>query len=245
MALRNLGIALIIISIAIFWRMHNVEVSMNSKAQAEQPEQEPQSRRSKQTISPHAYPEAVSEHVNSLSETTAEPALTQFTNQIPAMGKCLGLNPELTGSTDLKTESLIDTIRTELGDPIARTEDWSNTELKLSSGEHRGIRIDTNFGDELVGRKLKYFNMNSDGSTSPIEIDKELTDDPTETLIASLEKSGEIVNRLSSTRIYFQNGEEFIVTEKNGILTDIEVNRNAKTFKCSNLTMAGSQCQCL
>ncbi|HRO66322.1 MAG TPA: hypothetical protein PL182_02020, partial [Pseudobdellovibrionaceae bacterium] len=67
---------------------------------------------------------------------------------------------------------------------------------------------------------------------------------PSETFKATLESDGEVIEREKSQRIYYETGEEIVVTEKNGQIVEIDMNRQGKNFSCRPFDPAEGTCGC-
>lgn len=171
----------------------------------------------------------------------------QFLEALKGLGTCLDVkNVVDSDQSDAKLDNLINSVRNEIGDPVIRSQDWSNTHITLPSGEQRRIRIEMEYDSEdRIVKRLKYYSVDKENLPVPIPLNNEMTLDPQETFIASLEKDGQVTLREKGERIYFQNGEELIFTEKNDQLSDIEMNRSGKTYKCTGLETGKSSCNCL
>lgn len=161
-------------------------------------------------------------------------------------GTCLELKTGGGDAAEPTLENWMAVMRGEIGEPVIQTEDWSVIHLDVG-GEKRRIRIEMDYGsDERVVRRLKYFKVDAAGNPGEqIALTKEQSEDPTETFIASLEKDGQTTAMEKMQRIYFQNGEEIVVTEKNNRVADIEMNRNGRSFRCQKMDSIESFCKCL
>jgi hypothetical protein len=142
---------------------------------------------------------------NTVSESTAEPTLT----------------------------SILDSVQSDLGEPVIRSEDWNTTEIKMPDGGSRLIRIETVYEDDDIIKKLKYY-----------QVTNQQTVNPSETFLASLEKEGEVASRERSERVFFQNGEEIMYIEKNGKIVSSEIIKAGKSLKCGDYGQKTFRCQC-
>lgn len=174
-----------------------------------------------------------------------ELAAAAFGSALQAMTSCLKLPAAGGGSADPTLDNWVNAVRSELGEPVIQTEDWNNIEIRTAAGETRIIRVEMDYsGEERIVRRLSYTKFGPQGKSEEIPLDTQQTEDPSETFIASLEGDGQVVAREKSQRIYFGTGEEIVVTEKNGRVTEIEMSRNGRNFKCTGAdTSARCQCQ--
>ncbi len=170
-----------------------------------------------------------------------------FAQNLQAMGTCLETQNSVPGDElEPSLRTLIDSVRGEWGESVITTEDWMQIEMETPEGEKRQIRVEMDFDSETqVQRKLKYTAIDQAGQTRPIEVAEDQAVEPSESLIASLESGNKILMREKFERVYFQNGEEIVARQANGFLTDIEINRGNKSFKCSQVSQQSSTCQCL
>ncbi|HWU42086.1 MAG TPA: hypothetical protein VN132_01570, partial [Bdellovibrio sp.] len=100
-------------------------------------------------------------------------------------------------------------------------------------------------GGAETNRVLKYSTINANGSQTEIPISKEQSQNPTDTLIASLEGDGQITSKSMARKIYFQNGDDMSVVERNGHIYSFELAHDQKLFKCSGVDAASSiNCSC-
>lgn len=170
-----------------------------------------------------------------------------FTQALRDVGTCLGMKTAVADGSEPTLDTWMVGVRGETGEPVIQTEDWSTTHLDMANGEKRAIKIEMDYGaDERVVRRLKYFKLDAAGNPGEaIPLSREQTEDPTDTFIASLEGDGQVSGSEKLQRIYFQNGEEIIVTEKNGHVSEIEMNRNGKSFRCQKMDAAEGVCRCI
>lgn len=175
--------------------------------------------------------------------TSVGPQLTPQ-NVWQEMDLCLEL-----GVTPIDSQGAVDSwiagLRSTLGEPVLQTEDWSEVELQTSSGERRRLHVGMDYsGDDRIVRRLTYDKILSDGSREAIPVQPEQAIDPSDTILATLESDGQVVNRQRFQRIYFENGEEILVREQNGQVADLELNRGGRQFKCTGIGAQG-RCDCV
>jgi len=168
-----------------------------------------------------------------------------FSQNIKPLAVCLSLNnPNLPERVEPTYENLAAAIKPDVGDPILRSEDWVSWNIRAGSEERR-IRIETDYSDsEQSTRHLMYFKLDPQGQPTMIPLPSEQTKDPTETFIASLQKDGEVYEEEKGQRAYFENGQELVITEKNGKIDDLEFSNGAKTFRCAGILTNSPSCKC-
>lgn len=180
-------------------------------------------------------------------QAPSEEAIRQrYTQSLREMTACLGLQPIGGEPADPNVESWVNSMRGELGEPVLQTEDSSSVDIQTSSGERRRILIEMDYsGEERIVRRVKYFKLNGDQPGEAIPLAQEQAEDPSETFLASLEGDGQVTGREKNERVYFASGEEIVVTEQNGRVSNIEVNRNGRSFRCRPTDVNAPKCECV
>lgn len=147
---------------------------------------------------------------------------------------------------DMNFETLNTIIAPDLGDIVTTTEDWSATDIKTNSGEIRRIFLRTNPSNDTEQTKtLNYYSIQPNGSQKEISLSKEQRTNPTDTLLASLEGDGQLVSKSVARKVYYQNGDDLSVVERNGRVYSFELAHDGKTFKCSGVDAAKTlNCNC-
>jgi hypothetical protein len=170
-----------------------------------------------------------------------------FAQKLIELGTCLETQNNVPGiELEPTLQVLIDSVRGEWGEAVISTEDWMQVEMETPDGDKKRLRVEMDFdSDTQVQRKLKFMNVGQDGVTVPISIPEDQAIEPSESLIASLETGNKILSKEKFERIYFQNGEEIVAKQKNGFITELEVNKGPKSFKCIKLNEDTADCQCL
>ena len=173
--------------------------------------------------------------------------MKNFAQQLRLLGTCLDTPNNVPGDElEPSLRTLIDSIRGEWGEAVISTEDWMQVEMQTPDGEKRRMRVEMDFDNEsVVQRKLKLMAVDASGATTPISVPEEQAVEPSETTIASIESGNQILNREKYERHYFQNGEEIVARQANGMIVDMEVNRGARSFKCTKMNEEAGTCQCL
>lgn len=168
-----------------------------------------------------------------------------FGQSLKQMAACVGLNNSVSGDRlDPSFENLLASVKSDLGDPILRSEDWVTWNMRAGNEERR-IRIETDYSDsDQTSRHLLYFKVDKDGQPTLIPLPNEQTKDPTEAFIASLQKDGEVYEEEKGERAYFESGQEMVLTEKNGKIDDLEFSNGSKTFRCAGILSSSPTCKC-
>lgn len=173
-------------------------------------------------------------------------AARKFGRAISEASACLGVPMILPdGPVPPTLTEWLAAARNELGDPVVTTEDWSVTTIQTPSGEKRHIRFEIDYSDPgNIVQKLSYYLDRGDGTAQVIPLDPQQAVNPSETFKATLESDGEVLEREKSQRIYFETGEEIVVTEKNAQIVEIDMNRQGKSFSCRPFDPGEGACGC-
>lgn len=168
----------------------------------------------------------------------------KFTQALHDMGTCLGVKALPPGNgLEPTLDNWMETIKGDLGEAVLQTEDWSTVDLTTSSGERRRIRVEMDYsGADRIVRRVRYSRMSGEAQ-EPIPLTTEQSEDPNETFLASLESDGQVSAREKAQRIYFGDGAEVVVTEKNGHIADITMNRSGRSFHCAPSEPEACKCQ--
>lgn len=168
-----------------------------------------------------------------------------FGERLKEIGECLEIGNTLDLSAQPNIADLQTSLRSSLGDLQSTSLEWKNVHLTMPSGERRRVRIEIDIDDsQTLNRHLQYYTLNGDGLTIPIPLTPEQEHNPTDTFIAGLESDGEISLREDAHRGYYSQGVELYYVEKNGALSEIEMNYQGKSVRCQNLENQQNNCQC-
>jgi hypothetical protein len=168
-----------------------------------------------------------------------------FNTQIADMAKCTNLEMgRIDKSAEINFETFNQAISQDLGDVVAQEEDWSTTDIRTPTGEIRRILIQTPPPGEGDGeRKLKYMSLSPDGKTKDIPVSQDQSDNPSDTLLASLESDGQIVGTSKANRIFYENGDDLYLSIRNGKVYSFTLNHEGKVFRCKGMD-SGSTVKC-
>lgn len=192
---------------------------------------------------PSAEVTAINDSKPLTSESQESHLKENFIGFLNMVNKCLDIKNSIDESiTEPNVENILSSVQNELGEPVIRSEDWTSTEIELSNGQKKMIKVETSYENDDLVRSLKYFQMTNQGLI-PIELSKDQTTDPSPTLLASLEGEGRITKKEKSERIFFQNGEEILYTEMNSKVDFIEMTKGGKTLRCKDLNKSPCVCQ--
>lgn len=180
----------------------------------------------------------------SLLETNEVIARENMGSMLRQLAECTEIkNSPPTSTPDATLASVIDSVQSELGEPVIRSEDWNSMEINMPDNTKRLVRIETVYENDDIVKKLKYYQV-TPSQLIPIELSSEQAVNPSESFLASIEKEGAVVAREKSERVFFQNGEEISYTEKNGQIQNSEIIRAGKSLKCTEYGTRAFRCQC-
>lgn len=178
------------------------------------------------------------------SESNEALARSNMTFMLNKLSECTEIkNSASDANAEPTLQTVLDSVQSDLGEPVIRSEDWNSTEVLLNDGSRRIIRMETVYEDDDIVKKLKYYQVGEQGLT-PLELTREQSINPNDSFLASLEKEGEVINREKSERVFFQNGEEVMFVEKNGKILNSEIIRAGKSLKCGEFGQQSFRCQC-
>jgi hypothetical protein len=142
-------------------------------------------------------------------------------------------------------ENIAGAIKSDVGEPILRSEDWTVWNLRASGGEERRIRIETDYSDsDQTSRHLLYFKLDPQGNPTLIPLPADSTKNPSDAFVASLQKDGDVYEEEKGERAYFDGGQEMVVTQRNGHIDDLEFANGSKTFRCAGVLTGAPSCKC-
>lgn len=168
-----------------------------------------------------------------------------FGQSMRQMAVCLGIRS--LGSVEKMEptfDNLVAAVKPEIGNPILRSQDWVTWNLRVGSEERR-IRVETDYSDsEETSTHLLYFKLDAQAQPTLIPLPAEQTRNPSDTFIASLQKDGDMYLEEKGERAYFENGQEMVLTERNGKIDDLEFANGTKTFRCAGILTSAAACKC-
>jgi hypothetical protein len=137
-------------------------------------------------------------------------------------------------------------LQSKLGETVFNSEEWRNTDLVLANGEKRRIRVEYDMGEnEEYVKKLKYSVIDTDNQVIPLAISPEHSENPTESFIETLEKEGEVTVSERAHRMYFKDGSELYTVERNDVVKDLDISKEGKLFRCTQMDTPRFNCECL
>lgn len=242
----GLGLVVALVSGVLWLRSERTQAQEQEAALAEGLEEEsgPDARLDEDlamAVSPSPTPERAAKY----EPVDLAKASEFFGQSLRQMSICLGIR-SLSDVVKMEPtfDNLVSTIKPELGDPILRSQDWVTWNLKVGNEERR-IRVETDYSDsEETSTHLLYFKLDAQAQPTLIPLPAEQTRNPSDTFIASLQKDGETYLEEKGERAYFENGQEMVLTERNGKIDDLEFANGTKTFRCAGILTSAAACKC-
>lgn len=189
------------------------------------------------------------EELNSIAkdEMNLDQKTEVFQAKLDELRICLELEKASSESLKPNFDNLYQFIMNDFGNSFSQLEEWSNTHMTLANGDERRIRIEIEAtSEEKAGKKLSYFSLDSEKLPLRMEIDPELAKEPADIILQKLTSEGKVTFKENASRAYFASGNQIYYTEKNGILSDLEIqNSTGRIFKCYDMTSAENHCRCL
>ncbi|MEN0060477.1 MAG: hypothetical protein AAGB31_16675, partial [Bdellovibrio sp.] len=162
------------------------------------------------------------------------------------MDACLGIQTDplqVEDEEEVGFFTLNQAFQNEFGHVLSRQEPWQAVDIQTPEGEIRRIVVEDSAGGESL-RKLTHYKVNANGEEEPLPLSEEQSQNPSASLVASLESEGEVVQRSKVLHIFYRD-TQIVLDEVDGKIRTLEVNRNGNSFKCQNFSNpANSHCTC-
>ena len=187
---------------------------------------------------------------NSLNEEGPLPSAAvsssiNFSPRLREIGQCLEIHNSLNDSAKPTFAELQSSLASSLGEVIETSLDWKNVHISLPNGEKRRLRIEVEAdGEDAVHRQLQYYAVDAENLPVLINLPLEQTENPSDTFIASLENEGQITLQEEARRGAYLQGAELYYVERNGELSEIEMNYRGKSVRCQDLNLERANCTC-
>lgn len=170
-----------------------------------------------------------------------------YQQSLKQMAECLNIKIEdLDPQAEINFDYFNSVISADLGDIVAQIEEWSAVDIRTNSGDIRRIYIESSrSGEPDPERVLKYYSISPGGEHTELPLAKDQMSSPLDSLLASLEKDGDVIGRSVSRRIFYQNGDDLLLVERNGKIYSFQLPHEGKTFSCTAADSSSTMtCQC-
>jgi hypothetical protein len=184
---------------------------------------------------------------NPENQPISEAVQKRFAVHMVNLEKCLRLSSASATLPVLQptSDQLMAQLRGSLGEPVVQLEDWTQFDVIDKVGVKKRIRVDYDYPDGATpNRRLSSYTLNSYGSYEIDNLTNDQSDNPNEAYVESLKEGQRLTQEEKSSRFYFSQGEELIVSLKNGRLTSMSVTRGEYAYNCNNLSEETSVCTC-
>lgn len=141
-------------------------------------------------------------------------------------------------------DSIISLYQSELGAAKGPSDRWMNWHLRNRDGKEKRLRLEVKEDDNgHTLRELHYFSVDRSGQPTSIELEDDRRDNPSDEVINSMLREGEVFYKDRSSYVTFSSGERIEFVEKNGELSEIEFIKGESFFRCGDLE-SRENCQC-
>ena len=148
-------------------------------------------------------------------------------------------------SSPQSLETLLKTIQPDWGPVVHQSDRWMNWQLRTPEGKERRLRLEIiELEDSKVSRELHYYSVDRDGQPMPIDIGDSKSMNPNDEIINQMLKDGEVTEKERAAYVEFGSGERVEYLEDNGDLSEIEVIKAGRSYRCNTLK-ARESCQCI
>lgn len=183
-----------------------------------------------------------------LPTATEDPNLfKKYQATFKEMATCLNMDMgEFSSNQQMNYENFHKVISPDLGDVVTTSMEWTSTDIQTASGEVRRIYVE--YGPDIDGppkRTLKYYSISKNGAQKEIPLSNDQTYNPTDTFIAGLEADGKTVGMSMARKMFYQNGDDLLLVERNGKILSFELPHDGATFTCNNFDNSNKMsCRC-
>lgn len=205
----------------------DIVVEMPTPATAPVAEASPQSGSS-------SDPSAFVGNDQSNKDAPATPA--QWNQALKQMSQCLTLQEtSVSENAEVSGDTFKSSMPSDFGEVIFQEDDWNAKDLRLPTGEKRRLLVQSFPSSSGISRRtLRYMSVDETGVQKDIQLETDQQNNPSDTLIASLESDGEIVSNTTAKKAFYQNGAEVVMVEGDGHLRSFEVTLDGRSFRCSD-----------
>lgn len=169
-----------------------------------------------------------------------------FLETLKLMSDCLELKTELPMQVDsVSLDVLLKLYQIELGQPLV-SDRWISWHMHSKEGQERRLKLEVIENDEgRMVRELHLFAVDKDNVPIPLDIGQEKVKNPTDEVLSQMLKDGDVFFKEKAGSGIFPNGDRLEFIERNSILSEFELLKNDKTFRCSSLKVPKETCQCV
>lgn len=182
------------------------------------------------------------------AEQPSNPIVAEnFKNQLARVLECVSPDKKstLVNGIEPNFQNLVEFFNESYGQYVVSLEDWVQSDVKLADGTLRRVRVDTtNLDQGSPERRISVFGLDQTGNPKLEKLDPEKSLNPTDEYVNEFFKQATPTLIEKSQRVYFPNGEELILIERNGRVESVTFTVDGKTSSCTGLDQETSNCQC-
>lgn len=189
---------------------------------------------------------ALQDNKNFIPTEMEDPKIFSMWNEnLKTMAICLNMKTKaLTKDQDVSFENINQAINEDLGEVVAQYEDWTATDIRTPTGEVRRIHLKYNNEVEPPTRKLTYYTYKN-GKEEVLPLTPEQANNPNDTAVASIEGDGRVFGQTISRRIAYINGDDLLLTERNGKVYSYSLHHDGARFTCTGADKSSTfKCSC-
>jgi hypothetical protein len=235
-------LALIVFSILSYKYFQNKNESPATESESEVSENVDQEQESAQ----ESMGDEVSTSTTLLNNQPATEQQKVFGMILSDVADCLDLKiADIETTPEIRLDSLSRAFQSDFGQSSYEADRWMNWHLRMRDGKERRIRLENAESDDgKMTRELKYFTVDRDGQPSTIDMDDDKSVNPSDDVLDQLLKEGDVFYKERAAFVVFPNGERIEYLEKNGTLSEIEIIKGDRYYRCSDISERDS-CQCV
>ncbi|MBC7421589.1 MAG: hypothetical protein H7328_12750 [Bdellovibrio sp.] len=170
-----------------------------------------------------------------------------FSLHIKQLGQCLGVNPSVeVEKTDPTFDNLVVSLQPTLGDVVVKMDDWAQLDVRAPNGDMRRIRTEIEYQDNNNPVKhTQLYKLNEQGMPELQQLTPTQATDASDESLEMLRGDSSTTNEEKGGRVYYAEGEELVLVERNGKVQSFSLTKGEKTFSCTETDTTTSNCQCL
>jgi hypothetical protein len=241
----------IIVMVLFFWKdrsqlpAETAEVENDSKVAQLDTEKKSEEVIKKQLVESQALKEKASAPAATNEEI--EEVQKSFSVHLKQLGQCLGVNPAVDADkVDPTFDNLVVSLQPTIGDVVVKMDDWSQLDLRSANGDMKRIRTEVEYEDNNNPvKRVQLYKINDQGMPELQPLTNAESVDPSDEYLASLKGDASSVNDEKGGRVYYAEGEELVLVERNNKVQSFSLTKGEKTFSCTETDTKTSNCQCL
>ena len=146
----------------------------------------------------------------------------------------------------LKADYVVNLMSSDVGGSPPNVSDrWMNWHLRTKEGLERRLRLEVTDNDEgRMVRELHWYAVDREGLPVPLELESSKRYNPNDETINQMLHEGEVFFKEKAAVAIYDSGDRVDFIERNGELTELEVLKGDRFFRCSSLKNRES-CQCV